>query len=190
GYTRATLWFEFNRESEGGGCQNSLYVSRSAFSYVTAVPSFILYYAAAKALWWALEQAGVVGNDSITSSINSTFSLVMQRQRDKAGVGPGDALYTFESFRREFGRCLPRSTTGDGRDGDLMSEVDLKVVLRYLERDKGVIVVDKDITSVDRGIIELKSAVDNLRRLTLNIQSKIEEFVFRVFCYCKHGALT
>ncbi|ESK85557.1 snf7 family protein [Moniliophthora roreri MCA 2997] len=195
---------------------NSLHTSRSAFSYVTAVPSFILSYAVAKPLWWALEQVGVVGEDSITSSITSTFSSssrpskqtlfgdyvalnlveqagqnIIERQRDKAGVGPGDALYTFESFRREFGRCLSCRKSSEGQDGDLMSELDMKVMLRYLERDKGIVVVDKDvvkfieeyglsertrqITSVDRGIIELKSAVDNLRRQTLNIQSKIEE---------------
>ncbi|KAK7036496.1 hypothetical protein VNI00_011693 [Paramarasmius palmivorus] len=193
---------------------NSLYASRSALSYVTAVPSFILSYAVGKPLWWALEQVGVVGEDSITSSITNTFSSsrssnqtpadfvflslvektgrsIIERQRERAGMGPGDALYTFDSFRSEFGNCLPRHRTGEGEENDSMSELDMKVVLRYLERDKGVVVVDKDavkfievrsladkdrqITSVDRGILELKSAVDNLRRQTLNIQSKIEE---------------
>lgn len=54
---------------------NSLYSSRSALSYATAVPRFILAYGVAKPLWWALEQVGVVGEDSLASSISNTLSF-------------------------------------------------------------------------------------------------------------------
>ncbi|KAG7092597.1 hypothetical protein E1B28_008940 [Marasmius oreades] len=203
---------------------NSIYSSRSPLSYVTAVPKLLLSYGVAKPLWWALEQVGVVGEDSITSSISSTFSFprpqassapssslqdswfgdyialglvekagqsITERQRRKV-VGPGDALYSLDRFRREFALCIP-GKGGEPNDGEnaMMSELNMKVLLRYLTRDKEVVIVDgdvvkffesyslaektKEITVVDRGLVELKDAVDNLRRQTFAIQTKMEQ---------------
>lgn len=146
----------------------SLYSSKSR-SYLTVIPSFFLSYVVAKPLWWALEQVGVVGEDSLASSVSSTFSsfgsatsktntqwygdyvllhlveragnAILESQRLK-NTGPSDALYTFDSFRTEFAECVIGS---DSKDKMTMSELDMKVILRYLERDKGVVMVENGV---------------------------------------------
>ncbi|KAJ3934842.1 MAG: Snf7-domain-containing protein [Lentinula lateritia] len=187
----------------------SLYSSKSR-SYLTVIPSFFLSYVVAKPLWWALEQVGVVGEDSLASSVSSTFSsfgsatsktntqwygdyvllhlveragnAILESQRLK-NTGPSDALYTFDSFRTEFAECVIGS---DSKDKMTMSELDMKVILRYLERDKGVVMVENgvvkfieddaeaEISGVDRGILELKTAVANLHAQIEGLQKKID----------------
>ncbi|KAF5389917.1 hypothetical protein D9757_003686 [Collybiopsis confluens] len=188
----------------------SLYAPQSK-AYLTAIPSLFLSYVVAKPLWWALESAGVVGEDSLASSISSTFSsfrsapskvdtrwygdyvllhlveqaaeAVLEKQMAKS-TGPADSLYSFDSFRKEFAECImhPRED-----ESPLMSEIDMKVILRYLERDKGAVVVEDEIvkfsedgqheiTAVDRGILELKSAVENLQAQIEGIQRKIDAY--------------
>ena len=149
---------------------NSIYASRSALFYVAAVPSFVLSYGVAKPLWWALEQVGVVGEDSLISSVSSTFSRsssaslsheswfgdyvlvglvekagqsVIEMQRDKA-AGPGDALYSLEGFRREFAACVLGRSLDD--ENSSMSELDMKILLKYLARDKCVVVFDGEVS--------------------------------------------
>ncbi|KAF9075124.1 Snf7-domain-containing protein [Rhodocollybia butyracea] len=184
---------------------SSLYASKSK-SYLTVIPSLFLSYVVAKPLWWALEQVGVVGEDSLATSVSSTFSsfgsgasksdtrwygdYVLLRLVERAAeaiietqeiksTGPADALYSFDSFRREFAECLNLDETAS------MSESDMKVILRYLERDKGVVVVDDgvvkfvedgedEITAVDRGILELKTAVANLHSQIEGIHRKMD----------------
>ncbi|KAJ3862385.1 Snf7-domain-containing protein [Lentinula novae-zelandiae] len=187
----------------------SLYSSKSR-SYLTVIPSLFLSYVVAKPLWWALEQVGVVGEDSLASSVSSTFSSIgsatsktntqwygdyvllhlveragneiLESQRLK-NTGPSDALYTFDSFRTEFAECVIGS---DSKDKMTMSELDMKVILRYLERDKGVVMVENgvvkfieddaeaEISGVDRGILELKTAVANLHAQIEGLQKKID----------------
>ncbi|KAK1222084.1 hypothetical protein PQX77_015078 [Marasmius sp. AFHP31] len=194
---------------------NSIYASRSTLSYVTAVPSFVLSYGVAKPLWWALEQVGVVGEDSLASTVSSTFSRsssaspsqdswfgdyvlvgllekagqnAMELQRNKA-AGPGDALYSVEGFRREFAACISGRTLDE--ESSSMSELDMKVLLKYLARDKSAVVFNgevvkflepyalseqtREITAVDRGIVELKNAVANLQRQVSAIQTKMDQ---------------
>ncbi|KAJ3895708.1 Snf7-domain-containing protein [Lentinula edodes] len=187
----------------------SLYSSKTR-SYLTVIPSLFLSYVVAKPLWWALEQVGVVGEDSLASSVSSTFSSlgsathktntqwygdyvllhlveragneILESQRLK-NTGPSDALYTFDSFRTEFAECVIGS---DSKDKMTMSELDMKVILRYLERDKGVVMVENgvvkfieddaeaEISGVDRGILELKTAVANLHAQIEGLQKKID----------------
>ncbi|KAJ3991784.1 Snf7-domain-containing protein [Lentinula boryana] len=188
---------------------SSLYASRSK-SYLTMIPNLFLSYVVAKPLWWALEQVGVVGEDSLASTVSSTFSsfgsapskvntrwygdyvlldlverageAIIESQRIKS-AGPADALYTFDSFRKAFAECVVGSDTEDPVS---MNELDMKVILRYLERDKGVVVVDDgvvkfidkdaeaEINAVDRGILELKTAVENLHTQIEGLQRKID----------------
>ncbi|KAJ3744830.1 Snf7-domain-containing protein [Lentinula detonsa] len=188
---------------------SSLYTSRSK-SYLTMIPNLFLTYVVAKPLWWALEQVGVVGEDSLASTVSSTLSsfgsapskvnmrwygdyvlldlvehageAILESQRIKS-AGPADALYTFDSFRKAFAECLVGSDTADPVS---MNELDMKVILRYLERDKGVVVVDDgivkfidnnakaEINAVDRGILELKTAVENLHTQIEGLQRKID----------------
>lgn len=55
----------------------------------------------------------------------------------RGGMSLTDSLHTVESFRNEFGsKVLP---------GVTLSETDTKVLLRYLERDRRILVLDKDV---------------------------------------------
>ena len=110
-----------------------------------------------KPLWWALEQLNLVEADGpiesestlwrkikgryvILSNLEKAADTVVERQRQKGAVSPSDVLYTFDSFRKEF--CNP------GTEERLpLSDQDLKVLIRFLERDKGVIVSDKEVSS-------------------------------------------
>ncbi|KAF9075127.1 hypothetical protein BDP27DRAFT_1415505 [Rhodocollybia butyracea] len=162
---------------------SSLHATKSE-SYLTVIPSLFLSYVVAKPLWWVLEQVGVVGEDSLAISVSSTFSSFGSgaSKSDTRWYGPADALYTFDSFRREFAECLNLDETAS------MGELDMKVILRYLERDKGVVVVDDgvvkfveddedEITAVDRGILELKTAVANLRAQIEGIHRKMDLYL-------------
>jgi len=69
----------------------------------------------------------------------------------------------------------------------------VKVLVKFLERDRKVVVVDKEvikfvdggqsaeITAVDRGILELKSAVDNLHAQVDSIQWKIDNCKEKIY---------
>ncbi|KAF8212030.1 Snf7-domain-containing protein [Mycena galopus ATCC 62051] len=160
------------------------------------LPGRIAAYVVGKPLWWALEQLGVVGEEGIinTSATNDTawwgdyvvISLVeaaahdvMVKQSVK-GNGPGDALYNFESFKREF-----------STDPHALTDGDAKILIKFLERDRRAVVVNKDvikfidtenvsavreITSVDRGILELKDAVSHLEAQVTEYQRKMDEY--------------
>ncbi|KAJ3763887.1 Snf7-domain-containing protein [Lentinula raphanica] len=184
---------------------SSLYTSHSS-SYFTAIPTLIISYMVAKPLWWALEQVGIVGEDSLATSVSNTFSFrskantrwygdyvllhlvelagdaILERQRTKS-AGPADALYSFDLFRKTFSECVVGCGT---EDLEVMTELDMKVILRYLERDKHAVVVEDgvvkfinngataDITAVDRGILELKTAVANLHFQIEGLHRKVD----------------
>ena len=63
----------------------------------------------------------------------------LEKLRDGAGISPADNLYTIEEFRREFGaNVIP---------GAVLSETDIKVLIKYLERERRVIVQDGDVSA-------------------------------------------
>ncbi|KAA1469435.1 hypothetical protein DENSPDRAFT_835058 [Dentipellis sp. KUC8613] len=164
-------------------------------------PGWLPYRVAAfvlgKPLWWALQQTGIVGADDgghesdaqrwrrvrgeyvVVGLVERAAEAVVARQRSRAGAGRAEALYSFEGFREAFAGVVV---------GGVLSDADLKVLVRYLERDKKVVVVDKDvikfvesaspdqleITSVDRGILELKTAVASLSAQVDNIHQRID----------------
>ncbi|KAJ6497044.1 Snf7-domain-containing protein [Mycena vitilis] len=164
------------------------------------LPGRIVSYVVGKPLWWALEQLGVVGEEGIISNATTTKDTswwgdyvvvplveaaandVLARQSRKAG-SPGDALYSFEGFKKEFSAVLS-DTQENLTDGDA------KVLLRFLERDRGAVVVEKDVikfidltvsavrevTAVDRGILELQEAVRRLHAQVAEYQRKIDEY--------------
>ena len=123
------------------------------------LPARIAAYVVGKPLWWALEQMGVVGEEGILGSgnrqhyhkdtswwgdnvlvplVERAADAVMERQHVRM-ASPGDALYTVESFRTAFsGVC-------GGDDDVALRETDVKVLVRYLERDRGVLMVDEGV---------------------------------------------
>ncbi|KDR73493.1 hypothetical protein GALMADRAFT_251201 [Galerina marginata CBS 339.88] len=168
------------------------------------LPARIAAYVVGKPLWWALEQMGVVGEEGFLGSgsrqhrhndtswwgdyifvplVEKAADAVMERQEERM-AGPGDALYSLESFRTVF------AGVAGGEENATLRELDTKVLVKFLERERGVIVVDKEtikfvdkdapveerrITAVDRGIVELKNAIRNLQAQVEALQSKIEE---------------
>ena len=104
-----------------------------------------------KPLWWALEQLGIVDEDDPSSSgaasrdwwgeyvvlalVERAADAVISLQGDKPS-GVADRLYTIEGFRKEFSPALGQT---------LLGEVDTKVLLRFLERDRHVLFVDNEV---------------------------------------------
>ncbi|KAG0699639.1 Snf7-domain-containing protein [Suillus ampliporus] len=163
------------------------------------LPYRIASFVVGKPLWWAMEQLDIVrSEDSYTEAemwkkIEGDYVMLglvvqaadtLETLRDGAGISPADNLYTLEEFRREFGaNVLP---------GVVLSETDTKVLIKYLERERRVLVQDGDIikfvttdhdreiTVVDRGVLELKTAVRNLRDQVDNIQNKIDQTTSKI----------
>ena len=124
------------------------------------LPARIAAYVVGKPLWWALEQMGVVGEEGFLSPgtrqhhhkdttwwgdyvmisiVERAADAVTESQEAKC-ASPGDALYTMESFRKTFGGVA-------GGDEDVpLRELDAKTLLKYLERDRQVVVVDKEVS--------------------------------------------
>jgi len=115
------------------------------------LPYRIANYVIGKPLWWALQQTGVVGPDDVIESdtqrwkrvkgdyvlrdlVESAAQGVLAHQRTKESGGFADKLYTVESFKREF--------SGVALSGVVLSDLDLKILLKHLERDMKVAVVD------------------------------------------------
>ncbi|KAJ6597081.1 Snf7-domain-containing protein [Mycena vulgaris] len=166
------------------------------------LPGRIAAYVVGKPLWWALEQLGVVGEEGFMSNprvsekdttwwgdyvvislVDAAANTILAKQSDKAG-GADDALYSFEGFKKKFASVLS-PTLGALSDGDA------KILLRFLERDRRAVIVDKDvikffepenasgvreITAVDRSILELQEAVQNLHAQVAEFQRKIDEY--------------
>ncbi|KAG1782619.1 Snf7-domain-containing protein [Suillus placidus] len=158
------------------------------------LPYRIASFVVGKPLWWAMEQLDIVrSEDSYTEAetwkkIEGDYVMLrlvvqaadtLETFQDGAGLSPAENLYTFEDFRREFGvKVLP---------GVVLSEMDTKVLIKYLERERRVVVQngdvikfvtashDREITAVDRGILQLKTAVRNLREQVDSIQNKIDQ---------------
>jgi charged multivesicular body protein 7 len=142
--------------------EEKVYVPLSQF--LTAVQSIydpgwlpyrIASYVIGKPLWWALQQTGVVGSGDVIESdtqrwkrvkgdyvlrdlVESAAQGVLAHQRTRETGTFADKLYTVESFKREFsGVALPDA---------VLSDLDMKVLLKHLERDMKAVVVDGKVT--------------------------------------------
>ncbi|EIM90317.1 uncharacterized protein STEHIDRAFT_119337 [Stereum hirsutum FP-91666 SS1] len=163
------------------------------------LPYRIASYLVGKPLWWTLQQLNIVGSDEaghesdtqrwkkvtgeyvFVDLVERAAENVLAKQDGRTGVSLAESLYSFEGFKEEFGSmALP---------GVTLSDTDVKVLVKYLQRDKRVLIADKEvvkfvdlgataeppeISAVDRGVLELKNAVANLDAQIANIQSKID----------------
>jgi len=118
------------------------------------LPYRIASFVVGKPLWWAMEQLDIVrSDDSYTEAemwkkIEGDYVMLglveqaadtLEKLRDGAGISPADNLYTIEEFRREFGaNVIP---------GAVLSEADIKVLIKYLERERRAIVQDGDVSA-------------------------------------------
>lgn len=115
------------------------------------LPYRIANYVIGKPLWWALQQTGVVASGEVIESdtqrwkrvkgdyvlrelVESAAQGVLTHQRSRETGAFADKLYTIETFRKEFSAvALP----------DLvLSDLDLKVLVKHLERDMRLVIVD------------------------------------------------
>ncbi|KAH9483712.1 hypothetical protein JR316_0003188 [Psilocybe cubensis] len=177
------------------------------------LPTRIAKYVVGRPLWWALEQMGVVGEEGfLTGSgsgqqhkdtgwwgdyvmvrlVEAAADKVLEVQERKM-ASAGDALYTMDSFRATFAAVVYLNDAIDTEGiatTTSLRELDAKVLIKYLERDRGVLVQENDvikfidqfasaeersISAVDRGIIELKNAIQKLTIQIDSLQSKIDE---------------
>lgn len=79
----------------------------------------------------------VAGEYVVLSLVERAADAVVRiREVDGTG-GAADDLFSFESFRKEF--------AGKVTTGSSLSEMDIKVLVKYLERDRNILVVDKEV---------------------------------------------
>jgi charged multivesicular body protein 7 len=118
------------------------------------LPYRIASFVIGKPLWWALQQMSVVSSDDGSETdaerwrrvrgdyvfmdlVEQAADSVIARQVD-VGVSLASALYTFDSFREAFAaNALPDV---------VLSDVDVRVLIKYLQRDKCVLITDKDVS--------------------------------------------
>jgi charged multivesicular body protein 7 len=134
----------------------SLYASKS-------LPIRIASFVVGKPLWWALEQAGIVGEEGVFGSssrainqgtswygdyvllplVEAAGDAVIEVQAATSGT-PADALYSWSSFSKAFSSAVIEAHADAARGR--LQEDDMKVLLKYLERDRGVLVYDDDVS--------------------------------------------
>ena len=73
------------------------------------------------------------------SLLEQAADSVMEKQHSKA-TGTADSLYSLEGFKNDFGSVLGQDT---------LNEEDTLVLLKFLERDRSVIVMDDEVTSMN-----------------------------------------
>ena len=122
------------------------------------LPYRIASFIVGKPLWWALEQLNIVGSDDSYSSagdverwkkvkgdyvilapLERAAAAVLSRQEARTGISLAENLYSFDGFKKAYANgVLPGAT---------LSDLDLKVLLRYLERDRRVITRQGDVST-------------------------------------------
>ena len=123
------------------------------------LPYRIANYVVGKPLWWALQQTGVVGSGEVIENdiqrwkrvkgdyvfcglVESAAQGILTHQRTKETGALADKLYSTESFRKEFSdTALPDV---------VLSDLDMRVLLKHLERDMKVVVVDGKVETQPR----------------------------------------
>ncbi|KAH6918418.1 hypothetical protein BKA70DRAFT_1247141 [Coprinopsis sp. MPI-PUGE-AT-0042] len=185
------------------GRTTSLYATRS-------LPVRVVSYVVGKPLWWALEQAGIVGEEGMFGSgtrnrnqgtswyggyvlvplVETAGDAVIEMQAGRSG-SPADALYSWRAFGKVFVDAVKRNSEHPQEfQEESLDTDDQKVLLKYLERDRGVLVYDREIikfidpnapaeartiTGVDRGVFQLKNAVASLHGQIELWQAKIDQ---------------
>jgi len=147
-----------------------------------------------KPLWWALQQLSLVDADShdseaalwrkvtgkyvVLSLLENAADAVVLRRQKQVAVSRADALYSFDAFREAFSDVLPDVA---------LSDSDLKILIKYLDRDRQVLVSDgevikfaeseleRTITVVDKGILDVKTSIANTEAGNDELQRRIDE---------------
>ncbi|KAH9998081.1 Snf7-domain-containing protein [Russula compacta] len=157
------------------------------------LPYRVAAFVVGKPVQWALHQLNLIGSDDESDAerwnhIKGDYVLVgvVERAADAVlalqrvrSMSLADNLFSFDSFRATFAAsALP---------GVTLSDKDLRVLIKILERDRRVVITGKEVikfievssgtpevTAVDRGVLELKTAVANLSMQIDQITAKID----------------
>lgn len=117
------------------------------------LPYRIVSYVIGKPLWWALEQLELVqaedeysesetwkrvaGQYVVLGLVERATDAVLRIREAGGAIGAANGLFTFEGFRKEFGGMV--------NVGNILSEADIQVLVKFMERDRKLIVVDNQV---------------------------------------------
>ena len=125
-------------------------------------------------------------------SIKTTADKLAEIHKGRASLNLSESLYTPESFKKRAKTLLNLPLT----------DTDVQVLIRYLDRDRHILVTEaqvrisacdlrialsrtqvlkfvdadstqREITSIDRGVLEMKSAIEKLDAQVEDLASKI-----------------
>ncbi|GJJ11076.1 hypothetical protein Clacol_005307 [Clathrus columnatus] len=179
---------------------NTFLNSVESIYYTGSIAGRVASYLVGRPLWWALKQLNIVGEASSESDekrwkrvqgnyifiplLEEAADAVLKHYDSLPSHSLTDTLYDLDSFRAEYGSKLFPDVN--------MTIEDTKVLLKFLERDRKVLVCAKGvikfvdpehmgepediITPVDQGVLEMKLAVGRLHAQVEDIQRQIEEF--------------
>ncbi|KAI0345138.1 hypothetical protein BDW22DRAFT_1001391 [Trametopsis cervina] len=162
------------------------------------LPYRIASFMVGKPLWWALQQLSIVSSDEgggsesdaerwrkvkgdyvVVSLMEQAAESILHKQQAKAGLSLADSIYDYDSFKREFGTCA--------FGGLELSNLDIKILVKFLERDKQAVIVQRglikfveysstrEVTPVDIGVLELNSAIHKLEAAIDRLQEQIDD---------------
>ncbi|KAI0256988.1 Snf7-domain-containing protein [Lactifluus subvellereus] len=187
-----TVITELVNSSAAVSSQQFLSASQSIYE-----PGWLPYRVAAfvfgKPFWWTLHQLDLFSSDDesdterwrrirgdyvLVGVVERAADTVLALQRTRS-LNLADTLYSFDSFRTTFATsALP---------GVTLSDKDIRVLIKFLERDRRTVITEKEVikfieassgalevTPVDHGVLELKTAVANLSTQIDDITSKID----------------
>ncbi|KAG8945654.1 hypothetical protein FRC04_000615 [Tulasnella sp. 424] len=188
--------------------------SAVSIHYQPSLAYRVAAFVVGRPLWWALSQLPFVADDgsSLTSEqrwknfkgdyvvlsiVKQAADAIIARQKSKP-PGFTESLYTRQSFQEEFESTALKGAT--------LSQLDLDVVLKYLERDVRVVVVEKNavkfvdpadaeaiaegITEVDYGVLEMKTTLQRLGEQISEIERQIQERLDKIGEHLKRGSKT
>lgn len=149
-----------------------------------------------KSFWWALEHLNLVSSEAtetpaakwkrvtgdyvVVSVLKNLADNIIATQDEKSALTLSESIHSLESFKRYAESC---SISMGGLAP--LSSTDVKVLLKYLARDRRVLVIQGDvikfaedaisqeITTVDRGVFELKSTIERVEQQIQHIEISI-----------------
>ncbi|KAH8923932.1 hypothetical protein BT69DRAFT_1333411 [Atractiella rhizophila] len=134
------------------------------------------------------------GSYVIVSNLEKTAKIVCAKLAELAGLNVTERLFTREEWKKKFGIV----------DGKELSQRDLEVLMKYLQRDQRVLVMDRGVVKIlssltlpstsrategisteERGILELKQSSNNLTQQISDIESRISQQTAKIEKYLK-----
>ncbi|KAG8806326.1 hypothetical protein FRC17_005079 [Serendipita sp. 399] len=147
-----------------------------------------------RSFWWAMEHLNLVSSDGSESSaarwkrvcgdyvvlsvVKKLADCIIAAQDEKSSLTLSEMIYSTDSFKKYAESCSAVPSIK-------LSDLDVKILLRYLSRDRHVLVVQgeiikfteeqaaRHITSVDQGVFELKSTIERVEQQIEHIEASI-----------------